>query len=76
MDTYPPVSPDLNAVESVWSRMNRYVQRNHPRSQQHLERLVEQAWDAIRQNAIREYINHISTISNLIISNNGWENIG
>ncbi|CAF4655084.1 unnamed protein product, partial [Rotaria sp. Silwood2] len=23
MDTYPPVSPDLNAVESVWSWMNR-----------------------------------------------------
>ncbi|CAF4070957.1 unnamed protein product, partial [Rotaria magnacalcarata] len=73
MDTYPPVSPDLNVVESVWSRMNRYVQRNHPRSQQHLERLVKQTWDAIRQNAIREYINHISTISNLIISNDGWE---
>ncbi|CAF3446613.1 unnamed protein product [Rotaria socialis] len=76
MDTYPPVSPDLNVVESVWSWMNRYVQRNHPHSQQHLERLVEQAWDAIPQNALSGYINHISTICNLIISNNGWESIG
>ncbi|CAF1978724.1 unnamed protein product [Rotaria magnacalcarata] len=47
MDTYPPVSPDLNAFESVWSWMNWYVQRNHRRSQQHLERLVEQACNTI-----------------------------
>jgi hypothetical protein len=53
MGNYPAVSPDLNAVESVWSCMNRYVQRNHPNSQQRLERLIQQAWDAIPQNVIR-----------------------
>ncbi|CAF5076180.1 unnamed protein product, partial [Rotaria sp. Silwood1] len=33
MDNFPAVSPDLNAIESVWSWMNRYIQRNHPNSQ-------------------------------------------
>ena len=76
MDNYLSVSPDLNAVESVWSWMNRYVQRNHPHSQQHLERLVEQAWNTIPQNVIRGYINNIPNICNQIIANNGWENTG
>ncbi|CAF2716037.1 unnamed protein product [Rotaria sp. Silwood2] len=62
MDNYPAVSPDLNAVESVWSWMNRHVQRNHPNSQQRLERLVEQAWNTIPQDVIRGYINNISNI--------------
>jgi transposase len=76
MDNYPAVSPDLNAVESVWSWMNRCVQRNHPSSQQHLEFLVRQAWNTIAQNVIRGYINHLPTICNQIITNRGWESRG
>ncbi len=76
MDDYPPVSPDLNAVESVWSWMNRYVQRNHPRSQRYLQRLVEQAWNSIPQNVIRGYISNISNTCNQIIANNGWQSTG
>jgi transposase len=76
MDTYPPVSPDLNAVESVWSWMNRYVQRNRPNSQERLELLVEQAWDVMPQNVIRGYIDHMSNICNQIIDNDGWNSIG
>ena len=37
MADYPPASLDLNAIESVWIWMNRYVQRNHPNSQQRLK---------------------------------------
>ncbi|CAF1016776.1 unnamed protein product, partial [Didymodactylos carnosus] len=62
VDNYPAVSPDLNAVESVWSWMNRYMQRNHPHSQQRLERLVQQVWNTIPQNVIRGYINHVPNI--------------
>ncbi len=76
MDNYPAVSLDINAVESVWSWMNRYIQRKHPRSQQRFERLVEQAWNAIPQNVIRGYINNTSNIGNQIIANNGWESTG
>jgi transposase len=76
MDNYPAVSPDLNPVESVWSWMNRYVQRNHPNSQQRLEQLVEQAWNTIPQAVIRGYINNIPNICNQRIANNGWQSTG
>ncbi|CAF1296858.1 unnamed protein product, partial [Rotaria sordida] len=71
MDNYPPVSPDLNAIKSVWSWMNRYIQRNRPNSQQRLERLVQQAWNRMPQNVIRGYINNIPNICAQI--NHGWE---
>ncbi len=73
MDDYPPVSPDINAVESVWSWMNRYVQRNHPNSLQRLKLLVEQAWYAISQNVIRGYIDNMSNICDQIIANHDWD---
>lgn len=76
MDNYPAVSPDLNPIESVWSWMNRYVQRNHPNSQQHLEFLVEQAWNAIPQDVIRGYINHLTDVCEQIIANRGWDSRG
>jgi transposase len=45
LDRYPPVSPDLNPIESVWSWMNHYIQQRNPYSQQNLERLVMDAWN-------------------------------
>ncbi len=45
IDNYPPISSDLNAIESVCVWVNKYIQRNGPNSQQHLERLVQQAWN-------------------------------
>ncbi|CAF1550923.1 unnamed protein product [Adineta ricciae] len=76
MDDFPSVSPDLNAVESVSSWLNKYVQSRHPNSQRHLERLVQRAWNAIPQVVIRGYIRHIPDICNQIIANNGWQSIG
>jgi transposase len=76
MDSFPAVSPDLNAIESIWSWMNRYIQRNHPNSQQHLEILVQRAWNMIPQNVIRGYINNVPAICQQIISNGGWDSMG
>jgi hypothetical protein len=56
--------------------MNRYVQRNHPNSQQRLELLVEQAWYAIPQNVIRGYIDNMSNICDQIIADHGWDSRG
>ncbi|CAF5044047.1 unnamed protein product, partial [Rotaria sp. Silwood1] len=39
-----------------------YIQRNHSNSQQHLEILVQQAWNMIPQNVIRGYINNVPVI--------------
>ena len=72
MNNYPPTSPDLKPIESVWTWMNRYVQRNHPNFQQRLKRLVEQTWNVRPQNTIRGYINNILNICTQILANNGW----
>ena len=52
--------------------MNRYVQRNHPNSQQRLKRFDEPTWNVIPQNVIRGYINNIPNICTQILANNGW----
>jgi len=73
VDDYPPVSPDLNAIESVWGWMNRFVQSRFPRSQQHLEELVAAAWEAIPQSTIRGYIRNVHSVCDRIIANHGWD---
>jgi transposase len=74
MDDYPAVSPDLNAIEYVWSWMNRFVQRCRLNSQQHLEELVATTWDAIPRYIIRGYITKIQNVCQQIIANHGWDN--
>ncbi|CAF2818064.1 unnamed protein product [Rotaria sp. Silwood2] len=69
LDEYPAASPDLNAIESVWSWMNSYIQRRHPDSQQRLEQLVTDAWNQIPRSIIRDYIDHIQDICYQIIAN-------
>ena len=73
LDDYPPVSPDINAIESIWSWMNRYVQHRFPRSQKHLEELVAAAWEEIPQGVIRGYIKNVRNVCERIVANHGWE---
>ncbi|CAF4746144.1 unnamed protein product, partial [Rotaria sp. Silwood2] len=70
---YPSASPDLNAIELVWSWMNHFVQQRRPSSQQHVEQLVIDAWDQIPRSVIRNYIDHIQVICHQVIANQGWE---
>ena len=72
-DDYSPASPDLNAIESVRTWMNQYVQKNRLNSQQRLKRLDEQTWNVISQSVIRGYINNIPNICTEILANNGWQ---
>ena len=47
MADYAPASPDLNPINSVWTWMDRCVQKNYFNFQQCLRRLVEHAWNVI-----------------------------
>jgi len=76
LDDFPPVSPDLNAIEYVWSWMNKYIQRRHPDSQQRLEDLVEEAWNEIPQQIIVNYIDHMIGVCDQIIENRGGHSGG
>jgi len=53
--------------------MNRVVQHQFPRSQQHLEELVAAAWNALPQQVIRGYIHNVRNVCERIIANHGWE---
>ena len=76
MDDYSSVSPKLNAIELFWSWMKGYVQSRHPRSQQDLEDLLEEAWQKIPINVIQAYIRRIRTIVQQIILADGWNTDG
>jgi transposase len=73
MDDYPSVSPELNPIESVWGWMKHYVESHHPITQQHLEYLVNQAWQRIPLTIIQGYIRHIRTVVQQIIEADGWD---
>ena len=73
MDDCPSVSPEVNAIESAWGWMNRYVQFRHPRSQQNSEKLFKEAWQRISITVIQCYIPHIHTIVQQIINGQGWD---
>lgn len=73
MDDYPSVSPELNAIESVWGWMNKYVQSKQIKTQLQMERFVQEAWERIPIAVIRGYIDNISKITQKIFSVDGWD---
>lgn len=51
---WPPYSPDLNPIESVWSMMKDFIQNNYPefergrqRTKSEVRQIIQQAWDSI-----------------------------
>ncbi|KAL1975013.1 hypothetical protein VTN31DRAFT_5217 [Thermomyces dupontii] len=46
---WPPNSPDLHPMESVWNAINDYIERHFPRkmSEQELVKAIQEAWEAI-----------------------------
>lgn len=68
---YPPKSPDLNAIEKVWSWMKRYVRSRGAPNAMQLKQRVQQAWDEIPQAIIRSYIIHTVHQVQRVIAANG-----
>jgi transposase len=68
---YPANSPELNAIEKVWSWMHLRVRQRHPTTQQQLERYVREAWTTIPQSTIQAYIRHQRTVVRAIIAARG-----
>jgi hypothetical protein len=73
LDDYPPGSPDLNAMENVWSWMNRFIQHRFPRSQQYLEKSITAAWDTLPRHVILGYVDNVRRVCERIIANQEWE---
>jgi transposase len=56
---WPAFSPDLNPIETLWDDMKDYIQEHYPeahRSYKRLRATVQEAWESITIERIRELI--------------------
>lgn len=56
--TWPPFSPDLNPIETVWNKMKDYISHNCPEhaSYDRLRQAVKEAWDLITDEYLAELL--------------------
>jgi transposase len=50
---WPPNSPDLNIIETIWGTMKNHVARKEPKTKQNLWQVTQEAWDSISLDTIR-----------------------
>lgn len=56
---WPPASPDLSPIETVWDDMKDYIQEHYPQvysSYKRLREAVQEAWESVTHERIRELI--------------------
>jgi transposase len=68
---WPPNTPELNPVEKAWAWMKNYITKLKPQSQHALEDAIQQAWDAIPQSTIQNWITHCKSVCQQLIANKG-----
>ena len=70
---WPPYSPDLNPIESVWHIMKNYLQDNYPEvmGYDQLRVAVTDAWNKVGQFEFEELINSMSERCQAVIDAEG-----
>jgi transposase len=71
MRDFPPCSPDLNAIESVWGWMKRRVAASGAQTADDLKRAIRDAWRELPLDTMRGYIEHVSNVMRQIVANGG-----
>ena len=54
---WPPKSPDLSPIETVWKIMKDWISKNYPdyvSAGSQNKRIVQEAWDAVGSNELRK----------------------
>jgi hypothetical protein len=71
---WPPFSPDLSPIESIWDRMKDILQALHPevhRNSQRLRENVLEAWNTITDGEIKDLIHTMHQRCMDVIQANG-----
>lgn len=53
---WPPRSPQLNPIETLWSLLQARVSEHHPQSREELVDAIEKEWDAIPQSTVDKLV--------------------
>jgi hypothetical protein len=72
---WPPNSPDLNPIETLWDDMKDYIQEHYPqvhRSYKRLREAVQEAWNSITHERIRELVHSMRERCLAVIKARGW----
>jgi DDE superfamily endonuclease len=70
---WPPYSPDLNPIESVWDWMKDYIQNHFPEKMSYdaLRKAVKEAWDAVPNDYLMELLDSMPDRCKAVIKANG-----
>lgn len=68
---WPPYSPDLNPIETVWVELHRRVSKAYPRTLAELKAATLAAWAAIPQEVIDKHVRSFATRLDRCIARDG-----
>ena len=73
MILWPPYSPDLNPIETIWDKMKDYLQDNFPERMTYpqLRAAVQEAWDSITVDQLNELIDGMHDRCQAVIDAHG-----
>jgi hypothetical protein len=72
--TWPPYSPDLNPIETIWNVMKDWIQEHHPEEvndYQVLRTIVQQAWESVGSDVFQRQIATMPRRMQDVIAANG-----
>lgn len=68
---WPSYSPDLNAIENIWSILKQNIAKRNPKTKASLIKFIKEEWCKIDDEIIKRTINTMKNRMELVIKENG-----
>jgi hypothetical protein len=70
---WPPFSPDLNPIETIWNKMKDYIENHFPEkmSYDRLRAAVKEAWESVESEVFEDLIKEMQDRCQAVIDANG-----